>query len=692
MARRRAIGLVTSFISGRFFEQVLRGIQQIARQHLVDVVVVHGTPEHVALTQVGQQHVDGWLVLTYTVGVELLAEQGKPIVTISGRRPDLALAAVLPDNRGGVERAMEHLIELGHTCIAFVGDTEIGDIHERYVAYQSMLKRHSLQFDPECVVITDSPLADRGVAAADRLLASRRTWTAVVAGNDWTAIGLMRGLQTRGYRIPEDIAVVGFDDIPEAQMTNPPLSTVHQHSEELGATAARLLLAQITGQLSIPETLYVPTTFVSRTSSWGNPTRRPIQWRGQAAANDSLWVSRLADELARVLLPALPFHPPPAPAQVWPEVDRLVRLLARTVDGTAPPIDSRVIQAIFAAPPLLNANAEILAEMLRVLEIAGRLRGADQPDSEPANVRLADLLDQLLIEAMRSYRRRQSRSQRTLREVLQSQYDISQYLLQHAPQQLDWLKETHLDFGCLGLWMPDHGGDEPLLSIAGCYQRIGSGALRPGSSYAAAQFPPLERLSTEAPQSDITTWLILTVRAADHDWGLLAVAGRLISDDPWLEDATVNVLEICCSLLGIMLEREALQESLRYAAAAEQAQLDRVRDRVCPAIAVADGVVLILLVGPLDEATPHIVLEALHATGSWAALVLLDVGRLSSGTSGAGLAAIIRLIVRLGSDVTLLGASTLLVNDLHERGLAVNAHPDLATALSNLITATPKPA
>jgi DNA-binding LacI/PurR family transcriptional regulator len=684
MARRRAIGLVTSFISGRFFEQVMRGIQQIARQHQVDLVVVHGTPEQVALTQVAQQHVDGWLVLTYTVGLELLVQQGKPIVTISGRRPDLALSAVLPDNRGGVELAMEHLIALGHTRIAFVGDTEIGDIHERYVAYQSMLKRHSLPFDPERVIITDSPLADQGLAAATRLLASSSAWTAVVGGNDWTAIGLMRGLQARGYRVPEDIAVVGFDDIPEAQITNPPLSTVQQQSEELGAIAARLLLAQITGQAAAPETHYVPTTFVGRASSGSGQARRPGDPIGQAA-NDALWMSRLADGLVQVLLPALPLQPPPSPAQIWPEVDRLVRLLVETIDGTAPPtIDMRAIAAIFAALPILNANAEILAAMLRVLDRAGRLRCADRPDSELAGERMAELLDQLLIEAMRSYRRRQSMSRRTLREVLQSQYDISQYLGQHAPQQLDWLQETAMDFGCLGLWTPDRGGDGPLLSIAGCYQRSGPETLRAGASYGAAQFPPLERLSTGSPQNDTTTWLVLTVRAADHEWGLLAVAGKLISADPWLEDTTVNVLELCCSFLGIMLEREALQESLRYAAASEQTLADRVRDLACPAIAVADGVVLIPLIGPLDAATPQRLLAALQATAPTPAQVLLEASRLPTGTSGAALADSIRPLVRLGAEVTLLGASARLVNALYDRGLAVSVQPDLASALSDL--------
>jgi LacI family transcriptional regulator len=123
MSHRRAIGLITTFISGRFFEQIMSGIQEVAWQNQVDILVVHGTPEHVALTQIGQQRVDGWLVLTYTQGLDQLAQQGKPIVTISCRVPGQSFPAVFPENRQGTESIMEHLLAQGHQHIAFIGDT-----------------------------------------------------------------------------------------------------------------------------------------------------------------------------------------------------------------------------------------------------------------------------------------------------------------------------------------------------------------------------------------------------------------------------------------------------------------------------------------------------------------------------------------------------------------------------------------
>ncbi|HEY1016170.1 MAG TPA: substrate-binding domain-containing protein, partial [Herpetosiphonaceae bacterium] len=635
MVRRPAIGLATSFISGRFFEQVVRGIQRIARQHQLDLVVVHGTPEHAAATGVARRHIDGWLVLTYLDGIERLALQGKPIVTISCLHPSGAFPAVLPDNRGGAEAALLHLLDQGHRHIAFAGDVSIGDIAERYETYRAVLAARGIPFDPALVALTGSPLADDGVAAARQL--AGRPWTAALAGNDWTAIGMLRELQARGYRIPEDAALVGFDDIPEAQAANPPLSTVRQDCEELGASAARLLVELLAGQPAPDAPRLIPTTLVARESSGRHAAPRHDP-PGPAAAPGPFWQDDLARQLAGALLPALPADAPPS--QLWPEVDSLVRMVAAAIDGPAPAADHRQLQAIFASPPILHANAEILVAMLRIVEQAGGAACDGRPDAGAVRERLAALIDQLQVEAMRSYRRRQAAAGRTLGEVLHGQYAISRQLLQGAPQHLDWLAETQLELGCLGLWGPP--GDPPLLSIAGSYQRSGPNLLRLGTTADPAQFPPIERLAAgkrsaggASPGSGMT-WLILRVATPERDWGLLAVAGPLISNDPWLEDSSVNSLETCCGFLAIALEREALQESLRYAAEREAALGARVRDLGCPVVPVAAGVALLPLSGGLEaETAPELALAALHAAGD-PQHVLLDVTARHPGALGHG--------------------------------------------------------
>lgn len=577
MSHRRAIGLITTFISGRFFEQIMSGIQKIAWQNQVDILVIQGTPEQVALTHLARQRVDGWLVLTYTQGLDLLAQDGKPIVTISCRLPDQPFPAVFPDNRQGMEAIMQHLLAQGHQRIAFVGDTSIGDIQERYQAYQEILTRNNLPLDPQLVVLTSNPLPEQGALAARHLMAARLPCTAIIAGNDWTGIGLMRELQDHGYRIPDDVAIVGFDDIPEAQITNPPLSTVRQHSDKLGEVAARLLMDQIGGKPPAPLVETIPTTFVERESSSKRLLTRSASRRGSDIPLSPVWRASLAKELVQVLLPALSLGADPSPAQVWPEVDKLVYLLEASLSSSAAVgIDSGLLQAIFSSQPMRNASPEALVEMLSVLEAAG-LKLIEQHPDPAARYRLQTLRDQLLIELMRSYRRRQNTSQRTQSEVLRSQYNISQLLVKGPPQQVEWIGETTMYSGCLGLWSPAGGDQSPVLSIAGCYIREGRPLLRVGTTFSAARFPPLDMLPSSSQKKGITTCLVLPVRSADHDWGLLAVSGPLISEDPWIEDNTVNIFEISCSVLALALEREALQETLRHVSEAEKLLSERVR-------------------------------------------------------------------------------------------------------------------
>lgn len=689
MSHRRVIGLITTFISGRFFEQLMSGIQSVARHYQADVLVIHGTPEHVALTQIGKEKVDGWLVLTYTQGLDLLAQQGKPVVTISCRLPDQAFPSVFPDNRQSMKSIMDYLLTKGHRHIAFVGDTSIGDIQERYQGYQAALEDYGIPYDPGLVVITDSPLVDRGAQAARQLLADEVLFTAVVAGNDWTAIGLMRELQMHDRRVPEDVAVIGFDDIPEVQITSPPLTTVRQHTDELGSTAAELLLSQITGEPVEPKTYYVPTTIMLRESSGNSLIEQITQWTSPSIPSGPLWQATLSKELVRILLPALPLDTPPSPAQVWPEVDKLVQLLVETIEGTTiQALDAHLLSTIFSSPAILNANPEILAEMMRMLESAGLALVADLPNESDARQRLFALLDQLLIEVMRSYRRRQTSSQRTLNEILQSQYDISQFLLQYPPEQLDWLEKTTMYSGCLALWAPSGGNRPATLTIGGSYQREGTSALRIGTSYPVTHFPPLDVLPSSSQPSEITTALVLTLRSADHDWGMVVVSGPLISNDPWLEDNTINTLEICCGFLVLTLERQVLKEALRDSADHEQLLADRIHRLNYPVVTLMDGVLLIPMAGTLEseqfsKITPRLLGNTSKQRTTDVFLEMTGISALDKKFQKVFLEAM-RTLTSQEVRVTIIGLHPDLQQIMVEQGLDqshFSGHPSLAAAL-----------
>ena len=139
MTQPRTLGLVARLPFGYFFNTVLFGVQAVARQHNLNVLVIQGAAESVATTQVARDQVDAWLVMPNGGDANTLLRQGKLTITIGMHIAPLHCPAVLPDNCGGIEAARQHLAAHGHEQIAFVGWTELGDIQERYEGYQAAL-------------------------------------------------------------------------------------------------------------------------------------------------------------------------------------------------------------------------------------------------------------------------------------------------------------------------------------------------------------------------------------------------------------------------------------------------------------------------------------------------------------------------------------------------------------------------
>ena len=164
-------------------------------------------------------------------------------------RTDVAMVSV--DNRHGVYEVVDHLLELGHTRIAFVGghlsmNATSGDIQERLVAYGDRLANRSIQFRPEYVVRCSSSLAE-GARAVESLMALPEPPTAIVAATDVLAIGALYGARERNLAVPTELSIAGFDDLPETAYTSPPLTTVHQPVREVAAAAVHAAIADGSG-------------------------------------------------------------------------------------------------------------------------------------------------------------------------------------------------------------------------------------------------------------------------------------------------------------------------------------------------------------------------------------------------------------------------------------------------------------
>ncbi|GAA5072461.1 LacI family DNA-binding transcriptional regulator [Lysobacter panacisoli] len=275
--RTQTLGVVLPDLHGEFFSELMRGIDQVARAHRLHLLVssYHGNPEEQgAALRAMRGRVDGLLVMSPIVAAPALLseelEPSLPTVLINSQAGLDGTAVLGVDNYGGAVAMVEHLVARGHRRIAFIaGPRDNFDAHERLRGYRDALAR--LQpGSHEWVVQGDFDEAS-GHRAGHELLAASPRPDAVFAANDMMALGCLFAFAQAGVAIPGDIALAGFDDIPLARYVHPALTTMRVNIAELGARAARLLIAQVAGEAA-SETSVIATELIVRESS-GIPPR-----------------------------------------------------------------------------------------------------------------------------------------------------------------------------------------------------------------------------------------------------------------------------------------------------------------------------------------------------------------------------------------------------------------------------------
>jgi LacI family transcriptional regulator, galactose operon repressor len=249
--RTRIVGVIipealTKLFTDPFFPRLLYGITETcnARHYYLNLALCNGPAEQEEMYRrvLGSGHLDGVIVASAHPGDPLfpkLLENGVPFV-LAGRHPDERVNYVDVDNVGGARMAVEHLIRLGHTRIATItGPLTMTSGEDRLVGYRQALEAQRLAVDEQLVVEGDYTEGG-GALAMRRLLAASPT--AVFVASDVMAIGALKALREAGLRVPQDVALVGFDDVTIATAVEPALTTVRQPIGRLGSMAADLLL------------------------------------------------------------------------------------------------------------------------------------------------------------------------------------------------------------------------------------------------------------------------------------------------------------------------------------------------------------------------------------------------------------------------------------------------------------------
>ncbi|HXF69784.1 MAG TPA: LacI family DNA-binding transcriptional regulator [Thermoflexus sp.] len=235
------IHAIQSLSPHTFYGEILTAVERELRRHRYHL--------HFAMVEdetlpplIKENRVDGLLLVGCDLPptlIQSLKERGIPLVLVDNHLP--GVDSVFTDNIGGAFQATAHLIRLGHRRIAFVTETMDNlSFRERFEGYRQALEAHHLMFDPELVAEGERGF-EGGFVAMNRLLERARP-TAVVAANDPTAASAMRAIRAHGLQIPEDIAVVGFDDDPLAVHTDPPLTTMQVFRSKMAALAVARLL------------------------------------------------------------------------------------------------------------------------------------------------------------------------------------------------------------------------------------------------------------------------------------------------------------------------------------------------------------------------------------------------------------------------------------------------------------------
>ena len=271
--RSLLLGLIVSDIVNPFFPELVKSFEESAMAQNYEIITANTNYDAartaLRVRQLIERRVDGVAVMTSEMDQSLIDElstRGIPIVFLDTGKVRENISNVRIDYEQGISEAVNHLLELGHRQIGFIsGPLGLKSARIRRSAFLKFLKKQGIIEKKELVTMGNYKIGG-GREAMTELLKLKERPTAVLASNDLTAIGALQALRTHGLRVPEDISLIGFDNIDLAQSTDPPLTTVNVSRSKVAESAFELLFVSINGK-TIQRELHVETNLVIREST-----------------------------------------------------------------------------------------------------------------------------------------------------------------------------------------------------------------------------------------------------------------------------------------------------------------------------------------------------------------------------------------------------------------------------------------
>jgi DNA-binding LacI/PurR family transcriptional regulator len=277
LQRTFTIGVIASEIGDAYGSQVINGIEQYLQQRNYFFLTVVHRHDPKLLATYSQLLLSRGVEGLITVDTSVTEMPPIPAVAVAGHQPVAGVTNIILDHKKAARLALAHLKDLGHKEIAFLkGQPFSSDSASRWSAICEVAEELKIRIRPELTVQiegTDSS-PSLGYPVGKELLARGQPFTALFAYNDISAIGSIWAFREAGFRVPEDISVVGFDDIPGTEFANPALSTVRQPLIRMGQIAAQTVVDQIEGRGEYVPEIAIEPEFVVRSSTGPAPSER----------------------------------------------------------------------------------------------------------------------------------------------------------------------------------------------------------------------------------------------------------------------------------------------------------------------------------------------------------------------------------------------------------------------------------
>ena len=272
-----SVGVLVPELSDSYATQVLAGVEEF----LIEEGYFYLTASHRRKPDLIEEYprllmersVEGFIVIDTILERSL----SLPVVVVAGHRKIEGVTNVVLDQKRAAELALRHLYQLGHRKIAFMrGGSHSSDADDRWNCLMAVARDMKIAVPPELNIQLELRVStpELGFTPTNELIDRGGDFTALVCYNDIAAIGAIRALMNHKLRVPEDVSVVGFDDIQGAAFHNPSLTTIRQPLHEMGAVAARILLQRIRGQATFPDVVPIHPELVIRESTCPPPRGR----------------------------------------------------------------------------------------------------------------------------------------------------------------------------------------------------------------------------------------------------------------------------------------------------------------------------------------------------------------------------------------------------------------------------------